>query len=60
MRIHVRADVEVATLTFEAVLPDREEVVDVARLQMSLDHVKRMADVLKRTIDKGTSPKGTS
>jgi hypothetical protein len=58
MRVFTRADVGVATLTFETVIPehgDHGELVAVVRVQTSLDHLKRINDVLTRTLDRHTS-----
>lgn len=49
MQILVRGDVGVATLRFETALP--EAAYEVCRLQMSVDHVRRMIDVMCQHVD---------
>ena len=49
MQILVRGDVGVATLRFETALP--EAAYEACRLQMSVEHVKRMIEVMCQHVD---------
>lgn len=50
MGIAVRGDLPIATLVFYSVLPDREETIEAVRIQTSLVHIKKMIEVLEKTV----------
>lgn len=49
MDITVRGDVPVGMLRFYAGLPDK--LIEVSRLQMSIAHLRQMAEVFCRVLD---------
>lgn len=51
MRLILRRDVPVGTLIFEAMYPDARVSMEVARLYTSIDHIKRIVQVLARNLD---------
>ena len=50
MRMSVRTDVSVAELVFSTV-HDGKAIVDTVRMHTSVAHLKRVADVICRTLD---------
>lgn len=50
MRLMIRKDVPIAILLFSAAYPDVSASIEVSRLYTTIDHVKRMIDVLSRNL----------
>jgi hypothetical protein len=56
MRLTVRAECPVVTLTFESIIPERGQLVEAVRLQTSLEHLVRMSKVLSGTVEQVVDP----
>ena len=57
MRVAVRGDVPVVTLTFDSILPEGNELVEAVRIQTSVNHLHSMADALSKTVEQIKSGK---
>ncbi len=60
MGIVVRGDLPIATITFDSILPDRNETIEAVRIQTSLAHVKKMIEAFSRVIQNIEAPKSSA